>query len=194
MDIKNFIMNFIKKFTDDESAIKRIPKYFFLIVVLLIVIAVELHQTNEKLDKILDNNVEEKKQMVVEIFSEEEKTPADYMPILDDVTNDESSTETTTDETTTKGNSSNSVSTETTTKSKPETTTKTANSTETQQSNNVGKTEYILNINSKKIHFPDCSSAARTKDENKKTVNLTADELKEYLNDGYEFCKICGGN
>lgn len=192
MEDKKTVLKFLEKFTTDEAAIKRIPKYFFLIVVLLIVIAIELHHTNEKLDIIIDNNTEEKKQMVVEIFSEEEKTPADYMPILDTVTEEES-TETTTETTTKKTNSSGNNSTENTTK-KAETTTKSTSNEQTQPNTNSRKIEYILNINSKKIHLPDCSSAARTKDENKKTVYLTADELKEYLNDGYEYCKICGGN
>ena len=167
MDDKNPIIKFFERFTSDESAIKRIPKYFFLIVVLLVIIAIELYQTNIKLDKIIDNDTEEKKQMVVEIFSEEEKTPADYMPILDTTTTEESTTETTT-----KNNST----------------------VHTQSANNSDKNEYVINISSKKIHFPDCSSVARTKEENKKSVSLNSDELKQYLNDKYEFCKICGGN
>lgn len=192
MEDKNTIIEFIKKFTSDESAIKRIPKYFFLTVVLLIVIAVELYQTNAKLDKIIDNYIDEKKQTVVEIFTEEEKTPADYMPILDEVS-EEDTTETTTEETTTKSNSSNNSSSNET-GNKNETTTKSNISTQTQANNESKTTKYILNINSKKIHLPDCSSAARTKEENKKTVQLTDDELQNYLDDGYEYCKICGGN
>lgn len=193
MDIKSTILKFFEKFTNDESAIKRIPKYFFLIVILLIIIAAELYQTNIKLDKIINNSIEEKKQMVVEIFSEEEKIPGDYMPILNETSTEDSNTETTTKETTTKSTSTGNVSKEETTK-KAETTTQKSNSGQAQTSSNSEKTKYILNINSKKIHLPDCSSAARTKEENKKTVQLTADELQEYLNDGYEYCKICGGS
>lgn len=193
MDNKNLIIKFVEKFTSDESSIKRIPKYFFLIVILLIIIAIEIHQTNAKLDTIINNNIEEKKQMVVEVFSEEEKTPSDYMPILDETTTDDTSTETTTIETTTKPASSGNTSNEQTT-NKTEPTNKTDNTVQTQQENTSRTTKYVLNINSKKVHSPDCSSAARTKEENKKTVNLTVDELQKYLDDGYEFCKICGGN
>ncbi len=55
-----------------------------------------------------------------------------------------------------------------------------------------GKT-YVINTSSKKIHKPDCSFIARTKEENKKTVVLSDEQLKEYINNGYQICKTCGG-
>lgn len=51
-----------------------------------------------------------------------------------------------------------------------------------------GEFTYILNTNSKKIHLPNCSSAASTKPENKTTTSKTKDEL---IDDGYTPCNVC---
>lgn len=49
-------------------------------------------------------------------------------------------------------------------------------------------TTYILNTNSRKIHYEDCKGVRRIKEENKKTYTGTkADLIKE----GYEPCGIC---
>ena len=50
------------------------------------------------------------------------------------------------------------------------------------------KTKYVLNINNKKFHLPDCSSAESMKEENKKTATTTRDQL---IKDGYEPCGKC---
>lgn len=47
---------------------------------------------------------------------------------------------------------------------------------------------YILNTNSKKIHYPDCSSVGRMSEKNKKETNLYRDEL---ISQGYDPCGIC---
>lgn len=47
---------------------------------------------------------------------------------------------------------------------------------------------YILNINSKKFHSPDCSSVGRMAEKNKK--DFTGDR-SELINDGYEPCGSC---
>ena len=54
--------------------------------------------------------------------------------------------------------------------------------------NEDGEITYILNTNSKKIHLPDCSSAASTKPENKAE---TTKSLAELLEDGYTACGVC---
>lgn len=51
--------------------------------------------------------------------------------------------------------------------------------------------EYVLNVSSYKIHSPDCSSAKKMKDENKKVVILNDKQYQEYLDDGYTPCGIC---
>ncbi len=50
------------------------------------------------------------------------------------------------------------------------------------------KTKYVLNINNKKFHLPDCSSATSMKEENKKNATTTRDQL---IKDGYEPCGKC---
>ena len=48
--------------------------------------------------------------------------------------------------------------------------------------------KYVLNTNTKKFHYADCSSAKRTKEENKATTNKGREEL---INEGYTPCKQC---
>ena len=198
---ENKLVSIFKKLTDSEQALKRIPTYFFCICVLLIAIAIQLGNTNKYLRIISENgtNIVEYETFddtFVEIITEEQKDIEDYVPLLEEV-----STETTTKKqnisskvtTTAKNNSDN----ETTTNNKVETTTTTTTSTvtHTTTSQNISNSQtYVLNINSKKIHLPDCSFVARTKEENKKTVKLTDDELQAYVNDGYTICKTCGGD
>lgn len=47
---------------------------------------------------------------------------------------------------------------------------------------------YILNTNSKKFHYPDCSSVGRMSEKNKKEFNGNRSEL---ISNGYEPCKNC---
>lgn len=51
-----------------------------------------------------------------------------------------------------------------------------------------GDGTYILNINTKKFHYSDCSSAKRTKEENKETTDKSREEL---IDEGYVPCKQC---
>lgn len=47
---------------------------------------------------------------------------------------------------------------------------------------------YICNTNTKKFHYPSCSSVKQMSEKNKKTVTTTRDEL---INQGYDSCKRC---
>ena len=51
--------------------------------------------------------------------------------------------------------------------------------------------EYILNLNSKKIHFPTCQSVSQMKAENKQVSDKNKEEL---ILDGNSPCKICFKN
>lgn len=53
---------------------------------------------------------------------------------------------------------------------------------------NPASREYVLNTNTKKFHYPDCSSAQEIKPQNKKVVTETREEL---INEGYDPCKRC---
>ncbi len=180
----------IKKFFSSEASLQRIPLYFFFTCVLLVVLICKIGETNHYLKEIAENGTEvikietkENENNAVDVYIETTKSAEDYIPLLEEMTDNSTTTE--------KQN-------ETTTK-KAETTS-TTKVPATQQSstqnneNKSDKTTYVLNINSKKIHLPECSFVDRTKEENKKTVELTEDELKEYLNNGYTFCKTCGGD
>lgn len=48
-------------------------------------------------------------------------------------------------------------------------------------------TEYILNINTKRIHYPSCDSVKKTKDENKKVTY----DYESAVSEGYKPCAIC---
>lgn len=48
--------------------------------------------------------------------------------------------------------------------------------------------KFVLNTNSKKFHRPDCSSAKKTKEENKQVTNKDREVL---INEGYDPCKQC---
>ncbi len=184
------IVTIFKKFIDVDESVKRIPIYFFLVCVLLVVLIFKLSQTNEYLKVIAENGknsieYETFDDTFIEVITEENKDKEDYLPLLEELTDEE-----TTNESTTKNQ--NYTSKETTTKLNKETTTK-KNTTTQNLYDNVARKTYVLNISSKKIHLPDCSFVARTKEENKKTVKLSDDELNQYKNDGYTICKTCGG-
>ena len=50
------------------------------------------------------------------------------------------------------------------------------------------ETTYILNINTKKFHYPTCTGAKQIKDKNKREFIGSRDEL---ITQGYESCKMC---
>lgn len=184
----------LRKLFSSEASLQRIPIYFFLTCILLVVLIFKLSETNIYLKEIAANGTDvieietkdEDYESVADVFIESTKSAEDIVPLLGEMTSTEAITEKS-KETTTKN-------TETTTKEK--TTNDNITTQSTNQNNEVksDKTTYVLNISSKKIHLPECSFVNRTKEENKKTVELTDEELQQYLNDGYTLCKTCGGD
>ncbi len=177
--MKNFTEKF-KHFFSSDASLKRVPLYFLITCVLLVVLIFKLNQTNIYLQEIAANGTnsieletDENYKDVVDVFIETTKSPEDIIPLLDEVT--------------TKQNESTTKQIEITNKNV------TANKQDETTVNQNGKTIYVLNINSKKIHLADCSFVDRTKDENKKVVELTEEELELYFKDGYTLCKTCGG-
>ena len=55
----------------------------------------------------------------------------------------------------------------------------------TQESNGI---TYVVNVNSRKFHYPDCPSTKKMKPENRKDSNESRDEL---INEGYKPCGNC---
>lgn len=175
----------IKKFFSSEASLQRIPLYFFLTCVLLVVLIFKLGETNQCLKEIAKNGTEviqietKDNNDVADVFIESTESAEDIVPILGEITSTETTTEKSKETTTKKDSAENS---NTTTQSPSQ-----------NNEDNSDKTTYVLNISSKKIHLPDCSFVSRTKEENKREVNLTEEELQEYLDNGYSLCKTCGG-
>jgi len=61
-----------------------------------------------------------------------------------------------------------------------------ANTQESKQ--NSASTGYVLNTNTKKFHYPDCSSVSDMSPKNRKDVNSSRDEI---ISQGYVPCKRC---
>ena len=168
---KSKIKTYIEKFTSEEASLKKIPFYLFLIGVLIVVFIIKINETNKYLKIITESDnpsieihtKDEKYDEVLNIYTEDTKTPEEILPNPYEEIEKQPTSE----------NTEEIV--------EPSTST-------------TSKQKYVINISSKKIHKPDCSFVARTKEENKKTVELSNDELKEYLNNGHEFCKTCGGD
>lgn len=172
------LKKFIKDAFTSEAKASRIPYYFFAICILLTVICLELNTANRYLKRIASGGLG--------TYNYETNTKAnDPYEVFSDKTSEQS------DETSSDGKSN-------VTKSDPasETQNRTdATSDNSAESKPQGKaTTYVINKSSKKIHYPNCSYASNMKEENKLTVNLTADELKnQYLSNGYVFCSRCAG-
>lgn len=64
----------------------------------------------------------------------------------------------------------------------------TQNTTVTNKNTSSGKITYILNTNTKKFHYPSCSSVRQMKASNKKEVSCSREEV---IKMGYDPCKKC---
>lgn len=181
----------LKEFVDylrsDEFRIKTISTCCVIIAATLVLIAGELYNIYKGINAVTDLLEDGEYNRVAEVFHEE-KTPEDVLPILGVISTTENTDEVEennneTEKTTINKNDSNSTTT----------TTKQENSTTTTTKPQSNAKIYVINKNSKKIHTKDCSFVDRMKEENKQIVQLTKDELNNYLNDGYTTCSSCGG-
>lgn len=200
MEDKNSFKDFLKKQTSTEKVFKQIPVLLFIICILLVISIFMINKTNQLLETVVNNGIdihdyESFKDTFIEVETENDKTVGDYLPIVGELhEKDESNTEgnpSNEQETTTKQNSVSKN--ESTTKANTETTSIIANGSTTQSDDsNISKKTYVI-TKTKKIHTPSCHYAINTKQENKQTLNLSDEEIKQYKNNGYEFCKKCGG-
>lgn len=200
MKEKHTFKEFFKKQTSTEKVFKQIPVLLFIICILLVISIFMINKTNQLLETVVNNGIdihdyESFKDTFIEVETENDKTVEDYLPIVGELhEKDESNTEgnpSNEQETTTKQNSVSKN--ESTTKANTETTSIIANGSTTQSDDsNISKKTYVI-TKTKKIHTPSCHYAINTKQENKQTLNLSDEEIKQYKNNGYEFCKKCGG-
>ena len=183
------------KITSSEKAIKRIPFYFFLICILLIVLIFKIEQTNKLLYKIAYNN---KGTIAFEKVEPDKVLDEKYnydkvIPAINDKNKDTfdklNNFENENIESTSKINTNASPSPSE--RNEQDLTESTSNKIE--EVNDDIKRTYIINVTSKKMHAPDCSSAKKIKDDNKEIIKLTNSELNDYLENGYTLCKACGG-
>lgn len=196
------IKSLIKNAFSAEAKLSRMPYYCIAICILLVVVIIQLNTTNNYLKRIAfgdkpysDFNSTNSEQMSsvetssddpFEIFSVE-STTLFYNEELSTTASSYVS-ENTTEQTThidiqaTTSNQSNNVVVN------PADTT----SSETKPQSNI--VTYVINKNSHKIHYSNCSYASNMKEENRLVVKLTYPQLKDqYLSQGYTFCSRCGG-
>lgn len=215
MEDENKLVAFFKKLTNSEKALQLVPFYFFMICVLLFVMIFKISETNKYLKEIAENGTEayvhqadsSNQGLVTGMFFEnpdetEYEAESDYIADTEYYTNfySEVESENTNSNEEVKTQSHTEKATEKTTKSTSNNEKSTGKATTTQKAsggtqnnNQSGKVTYVINKNSKKIHYSSCSFVDRMKDENKMTVKLTKEELNEYLKNGYTFCSTCGG-
>ena len=99
MEDKNSFKDFLKKQTNAESLLKKVPFLLSLICVLLVVSIFKINETNKLLERIADNNInnveyEKFKDTFIEVETENNKTVEDYLPIVSELhEKDESTTE-----------------------------------------------------------------------------------------------------
>lgn len=180
MKKENKALKLFKKVTDSENSIKRLPFYFFLICVLLVVLIFKLNQTNQFLGEIAANGT----------ASVDFETLNRDLEINDNTPPTSDWTYYSTEESTTEGSGKNATSTSSVSEKESE---KTTPAPQTQSNDNATKATYVINKNSKKIHKSNCTFVSRMKDENKLTVKLTKEELNQYIKNGYTMCSTCGG-
>lgn len=184
--MKNKIIEFLDKSVSSEIVLKRIAFYLLIICILLGLIFFKLNEINENIllvtEPIISAYNTEKEERVADVFIEDKFEISDTLPLFEE---DEKTTSTST-------TIQNSIEFNTDNKngeSKSENTTEKS----TTNTDNTQKRNYVINVNSNKIHYADCSFVNRMKEENRKNVQLSDSELKEYLNNGYTLCTTCGG-
>ncbi len=180
--MKDKIIEFFENSVSIEAVLKRIAAYLLVACILLGLIFFKLNEINQTIldvsNPILSNIKAEEYESVKDVFIEDnDNVLGEVLPLYDELKEDESTKIT---------ENKNDIS------SDKATTEKNTEST-AQQQNNSKKYDFIINMNSKKIHYSDCTFVNRMKEENRKAIQLSNDELNEYINNGYTLCSTCGG-
>lgn len=184
--MKDKIIEFLDKSVTSEMILKRIALYLFLACILLVLIFFKLDEINENIvlatEPILSRYNTEKEDKVSDVLIEDKFELEDTLPLFNEIEN--ISSPDVTIQSSTEANTNNQFNE-----------TKTEISTEnlTPDNNSSHKYNFVINVNSNKIHYADCTFVNRMKEENKKQIQLNDSELNEYLNNGYTMCSSCGG-
>lgn len=179
--MKDKLIKFLEKSVMAEAVLKRIAFYLLLICVLLGSIFFKLNEINNNIlnisDPILTDIKNKENESVKDVFiNENDNIMGDVLPMYNDLT--ESETKESATESTTK-NFHNATDRHT--------------DEATNSHDNSKKSDFVINVNSKKIHYADCTFVGRMKEENRKNIQLSNEELNEYINNGYKLCSTCGG-
>lgn len=181
--------NDIETNSKTESLLKLVAGLLVISCTITVVLLFKINEMNNNLNRlsyIMDNETESYQYKdTIDVFYEETENGEEMLPVYDeynsnkneDVTDNNKQTETTSkkdnSEITTENNYNN--------------------NDETSSTDNSVKRNYVINVNSNKIHFSSCTFVGRMKEENKKEIELSKNELNNYLNNGYTFCSTCGG-
>ena len=170
--MKDKIIEFFENSVSCEAVLKRIAAYLLVACILLGLIFFKLNEINQTIldvsNPILSNIKTEENESVKDVFIEDnDNVLGEVLPLYDELKEDES---------------------QNTTENKSE-----IPSDKTTAQNNSKKYDFVINMNSKKIHYSDCTFVNRMKEENRKAIQLSNDELNEYINNGYTLCSTCGG-
>ena len=189
--MKDKIIEFFDKSVCSEMILKRIAFYLLLVCVLLGLIFFKLNQINENIllatEPIISAYNIEKQESVSNTFIDDELNAVeekfekgDTLPIFNEPEN-----------TTAQSNDGQNIIETSNVSNTIEIMTETSH--ETSNTNDSQKSNFVINVNSNKIHYADCTFVNRMKEENRKYVQLSNTELKNYLNNGYSLCSTCGG-
>jgi hypothetical protein len=191
--MKNKIIDFLDKSVSSQMTLKRIAFYLFLACILLGLIFFKLTEINKNIllatEPIISNYNAENKESVSGIFAKDEFEAVEDMFEMGDTLPIFNEPENTTMQSTTVQNIIETNTENMENEPKIEITTEVS----TSSTNNSQKYNFVINVNSSKIHYSDCTFVNRMKEENKKYVQLSDAELKEHLNNGYTLCSTCGG-
>lgn len=178
----------IKTNSKTDSLLKLVSALLVISCTMTVVILYKLNETNDNLNRlayIIDNETESYQYKdTIDVFYEEKENGEEMLPVYEEYSSNKVDKETTDNQTGTTSKQDNSITT-------------TEKITDKNQDNSVTnnsiKRAYVINVNSSKIHYSTCTFVKRMKEENKEEIQLTKDELNNYLNNGYTFCSTCGG-
>ena len=185
--MKKKLTDYLEKAVTAEAVVRRIAFYLLIICVFLCLIFFKLNEINQTIlevnEPILSSVKTEENESVKDVFIEEnDNIIGDVLPMYNELKESESKKE---DE---------AVSDKATVNTTEASTGKSFEDESTaQQQSSSKKSDFVINVSSKKIHYADCTFVGRMKEENRKAVQLSYEELNEYINNGYKLCSTCGG-
>ena len=178
----------IKTNSKTELLLKLVSGLLVVSCSITVVLLFKINEMNNNLNRlsyIMDNETESYQYKdTIDVFLEETENAETVLPLYDEYNSEKQENTKTEEHVETTSKTHNSVATPDNNTVIPE---------ETSSTDNSAKRNYVININSNKIHYSSCTFVGRMKEENKKEIQLSKNELNDYLNNGYTLCSTCGG-